>query len=998
MIDKDIEMKINDYLSSCKMWELCNNLLEKENNRYKDINLATLKQAICYAVSKTETISDILPKFTVHGLQHSCNVLNIMGKLLESMQIVSFKKRIKCLSEISSYEVALLILSAFFHDIGMCMLNKDDDVTEEQWFYDYALDKKHYDNEVLKKKYLRDCHHLRIKLFINDYTSKNLTFGWYEDNGNLKSFLGLERICKSHNEGKAALERLENIIHHDEKFCAIILRLADILDLDNTRAPLSEMKKIEFKNTPDDTTSWFEWLKHRRAEGISFDSNGVLVLLGKTDNPVIYQKLNMMVVWIRAEFDLSREVLRSTSAPYRDKQLPQMIKNNVESIGFEVGQYTYEIEKNDAINLFMGENLYMDKMVFVRELLQNAIDASICYKKIKEKELLEQGIKISALNVKPVDIHVWKDDMDKVSFVIDDNGIGMDRDIILNYFLKIGKSYYNSNAFKHSGINFMPISRFGVGFLTAFLATDEIVIVTKHYKKPDILLQLVLNKNADEFILRENNSSENKYDINQHIYAIDGTDINLTKHFRKKESGTLIYFKTKDNFVEGDVDQFVSAINKYLLVAPISVRCNINGSIINPETELNHFMDKISVTLDKNEVYRALHKKLKPFSADEEIIFESLPISISYTDENGKITGKLQLMTTYDTTSKTRAYNFSYSVNYDDNSISVNMGSYQKNIAINELNSDYQKLGIVNKVNIYFNGINHLSHNADIQEKTINSSFVSGFLLLEGKYRPEVDVARSGQGYLNLETLACLNYTFWKEIQNYVKNDTIKRNAFFSLRQPNCFLNLDNCAYGEFEILEKAIQNHNWNEISFIKTEKGFLSVDEISTMLLNEEGSELEIIEDVFLNQSLDFRSLIIRYLLSSNFDVILRINDDDKVLIKKKTNTATNDSLLPPLFFIKYENVEVLKYGNYPLNENHWFSKWLTQIYKSEEFEAHKGFLVRSLQKDILKNYLKRDELISNVNRILKKYTDKNLEEKDVITYKNKEKDLRDWLQIIE
>ena len=43
------------------------------------------------------------------------------------------------------------------------------------------------------------------------------------------------------------------------------------------------------------------------------------------------------------------------------------------------------------------------------------------------------------------------------------------------------------------------------------------------------------------------------------------------------------------------------------------------------------------------------------------------------------------------------------------------------------------------------------------------------------------------------------------------------------------------------------------------------------------------------------------------------------------------------------------------------------------------------------LLKNYLKRDELISNVNRILKKYTDKNLEEKDVITYKNKEKDLK-------
>ena len=998
MLSDDIKVSVNEYLTTSKMWELCKFSLEKENNRYKDLNLDNLRNAIYYAVEKIETIKDVLPKYTIHGMQHSCNVLDIMWKLLESMQIVKSDENGAASNLISSYEVALLILSAFFHDIGMCLLEKDWDVAEEEWYDDYSYDKSHFNIDELKSKYIRECHHLRVKLFIDDYSKKYPEFGWIEKNSNRKTFLGLERICRSHNEGKAALEKLGNIIQQDEKFCAILLRLADILDLDNTRAPLSEMENIKFEETPDDIYSWYEWKKHRDAGNISFDSDGILRLLGKTEDVVVYQKLSTMVIWIRDELDLCREVLRSTSSPYSDKRLPQMICNDVMAKGFEAGRYTYEIEKNDAINLFMGEKLYMDKMVFVRELLQNSIDASICYQKIKERELRNLGY-TGGINVKPVTIHVWKADMDNVSFLIEDNGIGMNREVILDYFLKIGKSFYNSDKFIHSGINFMPISRFGVGFLSAFLATDKIIVATKHYKESDILLQLTLNKNADQYVLQENNRNANKYDIRQQIIDWNGNNISFAKLFKEKECGTLIYFKIKEGFIDDDLDQFTKAINKYLFVAPVQVYCDINGTVIRPKNLQRPFMKSISVQLDKNEVCRALHKNAKAFSEDEGLFFEALPISIDYSDDNGSINGKLQVLTVYDTKQNPGTYNFSYSLNYEEDSIAIRLGGYQKTVNNAELDIDYKTLGFVNKVKIYFNGINHLSVNSEVQSDTIASGFFGGFLMLEGKFRPEVDVARSGKGYLGLEAMACLNYLYWKELQDYVGDDSFKRNAYFSLRQPDVLLNIDNVLYIEHEVRDKVIQSYNWNAISFIKTEKGFLSVNEIKNHFNNSDIEEIELLENIALNDSLDFRSLLIRYLLKSNFKVVLKINENvDRVFIKNVKRDVLNDYCLPPLFLIEYENLEVLKYGNYPLNYNHWFSQWLIEICKSESFARNRGFLVRNFGKDLENNPYKRDELVCNINKILHKYMKEVLENRDIIIYKPDERDLRDWLQIFD
>ena len=998
MRNNDLKEAVDQYLRNCRMWNICELLLREENNPYQEINMESLKRAVYYAVEYCETIKEVLPQLTVHGLKHSSNVLDIMAKLLISMQIISTDAVGTLTCALSSYEAAMLILAAFFHDIGLCMQEGYADVSEEVWFDDYTRGKQHLDANDLRRKYIRDCHHIRVKLFVDDYGRKDLGFGWLETNGNFKRFLGLERICKSHNEGREAVEKLSHIERQDEKFCAIILRLADILDLDNTRAPLNEMESIRFGSSEEENYSWYEWKKHRGAEGIAFDSNGILVLLGNTEETIVYQKLNTMVGSIRAELDLCRELLQNVSDSYRQRRLPSMIKNNVQAIGFEVGQYAYEIEKNDALKLFMGENLYMDKMVFVRELMQNAIDATIYYQKIKEREMYRLGYTGGTYKSRPVSIHVWKDNCDNISFLIEDSGTGMNRDVILNYFLKIGKSFYRSDAFRHSGVSFVPIGRFGVGFLSAFLVTDEITVVTKHYNDPHILLQLTLNINEDEYVLRENNSRKDKYDIQQRIVDWNGESVSLARMFKDRISGTLIYFNIREESINGDMDHYIRAIDKYYLWSPVQVNFDINGYEIKRGGIEKPLMDQITIVLNKNDVCRALHKSVRQFSEDDEIIFESVPVSIDYSDANGSVKGRLQIMTVYDTSRKHSSYRFGYYLDYEENAVVVKFGGYQKVISNAGLNSEYQMLGMVNKVKIYFNGINHLSASGAEQSGAVSSAYFSGYYMLEGQFRPEVDVARSGNGYMNLETIACLNYLYFNEIQNYVKDAPQKRNVFFSITLPDIFCKLDRTYYLEYEVYEKVIRPYDWNNLSLIHTEMGYLSVDEIREIISRDDCSEIELRENIMLNEMHTFKDLLIRYLLKRNFRVILRLKDGFESTYIRKQEGIQEDHSLPPLFLMEYENTEILKYGNYPLNKGHWFSKWFVEKSKSESFLESRSVLIQNMQRDIFNRMDKRNELVFNINRIVQRYISAEIDNREIITFRGKEKDLRSWLQFFE
>jgi molecular chaperone HtpG len=64
------------------------------------------------------------------------------------------------------------------------------------------------------------------------------------------------------------------------------------------------------------------------------------------------------------------------------------------------------------------------------------------------------------------------------NLVVEDNGIGMDFDIIRYHLMRVGASFYDTPQFAVENRDFTPISRFGIGILTCFMISDDIEIVT----------------------------------------------------------------------------------------------------------------------------------------------------------------------------------------------------------------------------------------------------------------------------------------------------------------------------------------------------------------------------------------------------------------------------------------------------------------------------------------------------------------------------------------
>lgn len=136
--------------------------------------------------------------------------------------------------------------------------------------------------------------------------------------------------------------------------------------------------------------------------------------------------------------------------------------------GYEPVDLKFSVDASAALQLFAGNRLYSDNRVFLRELIQNAVDACNL-RKLREGDYTP-GIEIN-----------FNEDISVIT--IRDNGIGMDRQWIEKYFLKVGISLYQSGELRSGGdasaIGLSFISQFGIGFLSSFLVAEKIVVRTR---------------------------------------------------------------------------------------------------------------------------------------------------------------------------------------------------------------------------------------------------------------------------------------------------------------------------------------------------------------------------------------------------------------------------------------------------------------------------------------------------------------------------------------
>src|SRR5699024_2830040 len=169
-------------------------------------------------------------------------------------------------------------------------------------------------------------------------------------------------------------------------------------------------------------------------------------------------------------------LLLQRSNAYKDMSETQ--SNQAQSEQATAGQQTetrgFQAEVKQLLQL-MIHSMYSNKEVFLRELVSNASDAldTLRFEGVKDDSLFEDDPELQ--------IHIDYDS-DARTVTISDNGIGMTRDQVIERIGTIAKSGTRAFLDSLSGDEQKDanlIGQFGVGFYSAFIVADRVVLTTR---------------------------------------------------------------------------------------------------------------------------------------------------------------------------------------------------------------------------------------------------------------------------------------------------------------------------------------------------------------------------------------------------------------------------------------------------------------------------------------------------------------------------------------
>lgn len=493
-----------------------------QHKRYENLySTWTLNKKTCSELLKDVVIQ--YPHFSMHDASHAEAVIAKMEMLLG--------ERVQTLSPTDTW---LLLHAAYAHDLGMVVQWKD---IEARWkdenFQDELARLETLQDEDLRKavQFIRSAHDLKVEntwplqaskyvrlinaaLFRGRHAQMSQEY-IMPPAGELGLDLGhndmiqprlvklLGQICMLHTaplERVLALDYQTNGYDSDyahPRFVAMMLRLGDLLDIDNGRFNTGAVAVAG--GLPE--TSQPHYDKHEATTHLLVTPRELRFRSDCPDNAA-YLEARTFVSWLEQEVNfltihwarIVPEDLGGYAPRFDDKEL--LIRGVPDIEGVAGLRLTISQEK--AFQLIEGANIYDDSLVFLREVLQNAMDASklqlwsdLCsdaylawmgpMDENRRQALQPYDIKGEIYHNYPIYIKVSAIDGNRVQIQITDRGTGISVESFKR-MCNVGESNAGSDrlrAILRKMPNWLrPTAGFGIGLQSIFLVADQFTIDT----------------------------------------------------------------------------------------------------------------------------------------------------------------------------------------------------------------------------------------------------------------------------------------------------------------------------------------------------------------------------------------------------------------------------------------------------------------------------------------------------------------------------------------
>lgn len=576
-----------DDIRNTKIWEKLNKLNPvKANQAYEFIK---------YVTPYTKKISNYFPGYKRFDYNHVYRLVQRMGDIIKSDLLCDDGFGLQ------EDEIFCLIISAYIHNIGLTL---------------FETGKKQ--EELLLKLNLTDNFEITDPILINYLKQKRIEraidFLKYSDAEQFvpkNLYCLIEALIKGHSVPVKNLDKdLTNKmavgnIETDPGALSVILSCADILEFSDTKVLDVASEEANYRGDEIAKIAITEIRKNDDiVRNMAINNNGLIIVSDRVDRAevchAIHMILNQIEKWLLEYIEKARHLRRRFPCGVLKINSHLINRDNITTTGFEYLPVGIKIDKEQLKNLLSSNNLWNKPWLPLKELLQNSVDAC----------RYRNFVKLKSEEYEPkIDIIV---DTKNREITVNDNGCGMDKNDITNYFLHIGKSKTRSSIFRNDPLNkkFQPIARFGLGFWSVFVIAEKVSIKTKLFG----------------------------YDKNNIGYKFDVTMEPVMSYLelikdKKLPSGTSITLKIRDNI---DLLGLIDHLNNNIITSPpvpVFIK-NEEGEVMQqfpvelPDITLEHFFSYRSTEAKKSGI------NCFNFSFDNENIEVKLAIVYSIIDGN----------------------------------------------------------------------------------------------------------------------------------------------------------------------------------------------------------------------------------------------------------------------------------------------------------------------------------------------------------------------------